>query len=165
MSTWGARWLGRGRTRSARDVIAPLLARASECWLYAQPANALLESFRPNLRAEGRRFALALERDVVTGYERFWGADRRQRGAVAWKTPFDPEWIAPVFERTYDPGYLLNLRDGTGLGAMSYARTTVQNDPASVVFLLSANAGLQALHVFAGDHLLALLAPFRGSIR
>ncbi len=141
-----------------RDVIAPLLARASECWLYAQPANALLESFRPNLRPAGRRYALALDRDVVTGHERFWGADCWQRGAVVWKTPFEPEWIARIFERTYDPGYLLNLRDGTGLGAMSYARTTVQDDPGAVVFLLSANPGLCALHVFAKDHLLELLA-------
>ncbi len=140
-----------------RGVIAPLLEGASECWLFDQPANALLERFRPHLTPWRRRFAVKLDRDVVTGFEAFWGADCWERGSIAWKTAFASDAVGRVFARTSDPGFLTNLRTVAGAAAMNYARSAIAADPDAVVYLLSANRGLGELHVFAHDHLLPLL--------
>lgn len=62
-----------------------------------------------------------------------------------------------MFSEARDTGFFTNLGTIAGRGAVRYAHKSIETDPEALIFLLSANRGLNELHVFAHAKRLGLV--------
>jgi len=142
---------------SHTKILRPLLAVASECWVYdLKPRGPVYKSAAPILEPEKGRFRVRLEGDPVAGHELFWNADSGRRGTIVILVPADKFPAEKIFRACNGVWAFTNFLTGHTPAAARFARSQTKS-PTLVAACLPRNNGIEWLDLFAEPrHALAL---------
>jgi hypothetical protein len=131
------------------QIVGPLVASSTGAWIYDQDPSAPFARFTPHVERDRGRYRLRQNDDVVSGFEDYWGGYEDVRGTVVFTVPWEKAAFGALMAAAEDPGFLTNLGATESRAAIRFARSTAAKSPDVIVFLLTANRGLERLHVFA----------------
>jgi len=139
------------------SVIRPLLALASDCFVYGLERGSRLEQLiRLIVTQDKGKWRLCLDREAITGYELLWCAGLRGCGTILILVPFDLERLEPILRHGFGPQLVSNIGSGHTRSAIQFARRATA-DGRSAAFAFPGSNGIEHLDVFARQDVLERL--------
>lgn len=130
-------------------IITPLCVSSKEMLIFEQEDTLVFRDFSANVEKCGTRYRVKKGQEVVRGFESYWGAYQNQRGTIVFVATMGDQKFEEFMRLSQDPGITLNLRTIASSSAIRSSHSIVNADESKLAFLLSANQGLNKIHIFA----------------
>jgi len=131
-----------------KKVLRPLLAAATECWVYdIKPKSDVVRAAKGLLEQDQGRHRVRLDGDPITGHELFWNAHSGRRGTIVIlmpRTRFDAE---SIFRGGHGAFVFENFLTAHTPAAIRFARQRVAAADLVAVCLPATN-GMEWMDIF-----------------